>query len=116
MEEVCSLCGGSGWVITERDGISGAERCECAARDRSRHILENSGIPPNYRNASIDSFILPKDNPIARDSLGHVMRQLRGFAREFPLSDKPGLLFIGDTGTGKTHLAVATLRDRKSVV
>jgi len=40
-----------------------------------------------------------------------VMRQLRGFAREFPLSDKPGLLFIGDTGTGKTHLAVATLRE-----
>ncbi len=110
MEEVCSLCGGSGWMITERDGISGAERCECAAQDRSRHMLENSGIPPNYRNASIDSFILPTDNPIAQDGLGTCDDSSAGFVREFPRRTNR-YSFCWKPGTGKTHLAVAALRE-----
>ena len=32
------------------------------------------------------------------------------FAREFPVTAKPGLLLVGDPGTGKTHLAVAAAR------
>jgi DNA replication protein DnaC len=72
--------------------------------------LENAGIPENYRNASIDSFRLPEDNPITRSGLAGVMTQVRAFMREFPVLDKPGLLFIGNPGTGKTHLAVAALR------
>ncbi len=111
MDEVCSLCNGSGWIITERDGISGAERCDCVARTRARNLIESAGIPTNYGNASIDNFILPQDNPIARKALGAVMGHVRTFTRDFPHPDKPGLMFIGDTGTGKTHLAVAALRE-----
>ena len=106
----CPLCGGTGWRIIERGGISAADRCECAGRDRTRRLLENAGIPENYRAASIDSFRLPEDNPIARSGLASVMTQVRAFVREFPVLDKPGLLFIGNPGTGKTHLAVAALR------
>jgi len=106
----CSLCGGTGWRIVERDGISGAQRCECAVRDRTRRMLENAAIPQNYRNASIDTFRLPDDNPVARSGLAAAMTQVRAFVREFPVLDKPGLLFIGNPGTGKTHLAVAALR------
>ena len=35
---------------------------------------------------------------------------MRGFARDFPTTKKPGLLLMGDPGTGKTHLAVAAFR------
>ena len=111
MQNVCPRCEGTGWVVTERNGVSGAERCECAAQTRSMHILERSGIPLNYTAASTDNFILPQDNPVARAGLAQVMTQVRAFVREFPAQDKPGLLFIGNPGTGKTHLAVAALRE-----
>jgi DNA replication protein DnaC len=36
--------------------------------------------------------------------------QVRSFVREFPATDRPGLLLVGDPGTGKTHLAVAAMK------
>ena len=109
-EESCPHCGGSGWKITEREGISAAERCDCANIGREKRIEERSNIPLLYRNASVDSFVLPSDNPTARTGLGTVVITVRSFVREFPNVPKPGLLFMGPPGTGKTHLAVAVLR------
>lgn len=109
-EETCARCHGTGWVVTERDGISGAERCDCAARERVRHVEDRAGIPPLYRRASFDNFLLPEANEIAHRALGRVMGNVRTYTREFPYGEKPGLLLIGETGTGKTHLAVAALR------
>ena len=71
-EESCPHCGGSGWKITELDGISAADRCECASVGREKRIEERSNIPLLYRNASVDSFVLPVDNPTARTGLGTV--------------------------------------------
>lgn len=109
-EWVCEKCGGTGFVIVEKHGISSAERCSCAAAGRTRRNTERAAIPPLYRDASFDNFVLPADNPIQRDSLALVMTQVRAYTREFPLTQRPGLLLLGEPGTGKTHLAVAALR------
>lgn len=106
----CPVCGGSGWKVVERGGLSGAERCSCAAASRAEALREASQIPPNYQHATLENFLVPQDNPVARLGLGTVMMQIRSFVREFPLGDRPGLLLVGDTGTGKTHLAVAVLK------
>lgn len=107
---MCPVCGGTGWKIVERDEISGAERCDCQFAERAKRLEVNAGIPALYQQASFDNFKLPDDNPIARSGLASVMLTVKSFVRDYPSDKKPGLLLIGEPGTGKTHLAVAALR------
>jgi DNA replication protein DnaC len=109
-ESVCAQCGGTGWVVVERDGLSGAERCECFGKRRATQRVARAGIPLQFAGASLDTFELPADNPLARTALSGVFLEVRRYAKDFPLTDKPGLLLVGPTGTGKTHLAVAALK------
>jgi DNA replication protein DnaC len=104
---VCGKCGGTGWVIVERANVSGAEACECRALGRSERLEERSQIPPLYSNASFENF--KADGPSAQE-LKRTMIEVKSYADEFPLGPCPGLLLIGEPGTGKTHLAVAALR------
>ena len=106
----CKLCGGTGWTVSERDGISSADRCACFAESQAEELTRNSQIPENFRNASFDSFHLPQDNPTAMRGLSDVMLAVMSYQRKYPDNEKPGLLLAGPPGTGKTHLAVAALR------
>ncbi len=95
----------------ERGGVSGADRCDCENTNDPAQALDSAGIPPNYREASIDNFLIPRDNPVTARPMAEVLLKVRTYVREFPPEDKPGLLLIGNPGTGKTHLAVAALRE-----
>ena len=109
-EEVCEKCGGSGWIIHEREGISAAEKCSCVAQRRAEAAVDSTNIPPHFLRATFETFSINDANVVAQRSLGDAQRVARTYAREYPQLDIPGLLFIGDTGCGKTHLAVSVLR------
>jgi len=111
-EAVCEICGGTGYRVVEKGGLSAAERCVCYGARRSKSLLERAGIPANYWNDSLDNFSLgnSESNPIAYRAMADVLVNVRSYARGFPHPDKPGLLLVGDPGTGKTHLAVAVLK------
>src|SRR6478609_10625322 len=96
-ETVCPLCDGTGWKIIERNGLSGATRCSCAVAARSASLRKGSNIPPNYENASLDTFQIPQENPVARAGLGKVLMDVKRYVRDFPDPERPGLLLVGNT-------------------
>jgi DNA replication protein DnaC len=107
----CQWCGGTGWTVAEKEGIPAAERCTCVAEARASELEERAQIPKTYRDASMDNFLKPQDNPIARKALSDVMLAVKSYVRGYPKNARPGLLLAGPAGTGKTHLAVAALRE-----
>lgn len=106
----CKLCGGTGWVVSEREGISSAERCNCVEESRASELETRAQIPPNYARAAFDNLIIPHDNPMSQKGLADAMLAVQSYVRAFPEDSRPGLLLVGPPGTGKTHLAVAALR------
>lgn len=110
-DAVCPKCGGTGFIIFERANVSGAEPCDCRAEGRAARLEERAQIPALYRHASFDNFVVPGvEHPTARRELTTVLLAVKNFVRDFPNEKRPGLLLVGETGTGKTHLAVAALR------
>jgi DNA replication protein DnaC len=110
-DSVCPKCAGTGWIIVERASVSGAQPCDCRFVGRASRMEGRAQIPPLYANASFDNFAVPGgDNPIGRRELTNVLLAVKNYARDFPNESRPGLLLIGEQGTGKTHLAVAAMR------
>jgi len=110
-DSVCAKCGGTGWIIVERASVSGAEPCDCRFEGRAARMEERAQLPPLYRDKSFENFSVPgPEHPIARRELTGILLAVKNFVREFPNESRPGLLLVGEPGTGKTHLAVAALR------
>lgn len=110
-DSTCPKCGGTGFIIVEGANLSGAKPCDCRFQGRAERMEDRSQIPPLYRHASFDNFVVPgPDNPIARRDLTNVLLAVKNYVRDFPNDARPGLLLIGEPGTGKTHLAIAAMR------
>src|SRR5437868_5360085 len=98
--QLCPDCNGTGWKIVEREEVSGAVRCECVAAERAARLESEAGIPPLYAGASFENFSTRPENPVEHHLIQDAFLAVRGYAREFPYTKKPGLLLMGDPGTG----------------
>src|SRR3984885_8918150 len=100
----CSICGGTGW----KDVISGSERrvtrCDCFLQTQAAHLLAASEIPARYADCEFSNYEAGVNEGIATAKI-----KIETWATQYPL-DRSGLLLIGPSGVGKTHLAVAALR------
>lgn len=134
----CEKCQGSGWKIVEQT-VAGAQAvaagkrrssaaeaaktvwavpCDCTTGDRTERALQRARVPERYRHCDFENY--ETDNEIEtapRDqqqswsrSLAQAKLVVERFAAEFPAGSEHGLLLMGPCGVGKTHLAVAALK------
>lgn len=99
--EICPICNGSGWEPAE--GGAKVRRCRCLESARFQRLLAEARIPRRYEHCDLDSY-KPNDESQKRAKI-YVQR----FLDRYPQIDV-GLLFLGTCGVGKTHLAVALLK------
>lgn len=100
----CGICHDSHWVIERVDGVDRARRCDCWRAALAGMQLAQARIPRGYAHCELGNF---EPNT---DSLREAARRAAAFLEAFPVPAK-GLLFHGRHGVGKTHLAVAILKD-----
>jgi len=134
----CPICGGSGWKVVEhttegaqalaadRAGSAAGEPkmvwaipCDCTMGDRTDRVLAKARVPERYRHCDFDNY--ETDNEIEtasraqqeawNRSLAQAKLIVERFASEFPVGNENGLLLMGPCGVGKTHLAVAALKE-----
>lgn len=107
--EECPLCAGTGW---RSDGAQeGVVRCECRERTRVDRVVAAACIPPRYIRCRFTNFELSPRGEARNPSLVFAAEAAASYAKSYPLVDGRGLLFLGPSGVGKTHLAVALLRE-----
>ena len=114
-EQACPLgvCDGSGWILGPEDV---ARPCDCREQRlrRGRNKGVASVIPPKFRGVSFDRPPVTEIEPM-------VVRVVRSWVEDLDanLDAGRGLWLMGDTGTGKTTLAMlvskAALQASRSV-
>ncbi len=116
--EDCPLCRGTGWkLVARKDGTPGdvAVACACGVEERAGKVMDRARIPKRYEHCDFESFSTDLTDGKTwtaqhEQSLKQAKLLTQGFVRDYPATEK-GLLLMGPSGVGKTHLAVAALKE-----
>ncbi len=100
------------------DGTAGsvAVACDCRMQERAARAMERARIPKRYEHCDFESYVTDlTDGKTWTAQHAQSLKQARlltqSFVRDYPGATEKGLLLMGPSGVGKTHLAVAALKE-----
>ena len=105
-------------VSMDAPKLTWAVPCDCTGNNRAAQALSRARIPRRYEHCDFENFDTGLwegqiNSPQAADwdrSLAQAKVVVEAFARNYPAGGETGLLLMGSCGAGKTHLAVAALK------
>jgi len=100
----CPFCFGTGMEVVPGEG---ARRCRCQTPDHRDRLFKAARIPPRYEHCTIQGYVAA-DNELSKWA---AKMEAQIVIDDYLTLEGRGLLFSGPVGVGKTHLAVATLRE-----
>jgi DNA replication protein DnaC len=101
----CPLCDGTGWKPVEAEGVRRVVRCDCWRESVTDRLLREARIPARYARCTLGSLLL-----YPNEQFQNAVARAQRFAEAYPVVSK-GLVLIGPPGIGKTHIAVAVLKE-----
>jgi DNA replication protein DnaC len=105
-EGACQLCGGSGFVRAPvtlgHPDFGKALPCACILDESEEQRLRRQQVPPHFHACTFANF-----DPSLNPGMECAVRAAKAVAA----GKLWGALLIGECGTGKTHLAVAAMKE-----
>jgi DNA replication protein DnaC len=105
-------------MVARADGAPGrvAVACDCGMEERALRVMERARIPKRYEHCDFESYVTDLADGKTwtaqhSQSLKQAKMLTQGFVRDYPGSAEKGLLLMGPSGVGKTHLGVAALKE-----
>ncbi len=95
----CKLCNDGGYV--------GLKLCSCIRALISERKYSESRLAGGLLDKTFDSFSLSYYEGEDRKKMEGIVNGCKNYADTFPKDSSAGLLFLGGTGLGKTHLSAA---------
>ena len=102
---MCEKCQDTGYIVTRENGMEMAERCECLKKRIAADAMERSGISPELQKKGFNNF-----NSKGIDTLEMAKKKALEYYncfRTIEHSRNNSIIFCGQVGSGKTHLAMA---------
>ena len=105
----CPQCDDTGWRPVEEHGIRRVVRCDCWRQQVGQHRLADANIPKRYVHCTLANFT------VYNESLERALECARRVPERFAEArtreqQGRGIFLEGPPGVGKTHLAVAVLK------
>lgn len=109
MTQECPLCEGTGWKTVSTDRrVPTVARCDCQKAARTAHLMARAEFPRQYEHCTLENFDVTF--PSYNQALAKAAITAKKFVEKYP-TEKEGMLLSGGCGTGKTHLAIAILKE-----